>query len=70
MSETLIGYGRPITDTMGSMAYHEMRLIMANVLYNFDMEMCPESEGWMEQPAWTLWEKRSLMVKLKDANAS
>jgi cytochrome P450 len=47
------------------MAYHEMRLIITKVLYNFDLELCPESEGWMEnQRVFTLWQKTPLMVKV------
>jgi hypothetical protein len=46
------------------MAYHEMRLIIAKVLYNFDLQLCPESQDWMEQPVYILWEKQSLMVKV------
>lgn len=51
------------------MAYHEMRLIITNVLYNFDLELCPESERWMEQDVFTLWEKRALMVRARDVQA-
>jgi hypothetical protein len=51
------------------MAYHEMRLILTKVLYNFDLELCPESEGWTDQKVYTLWEKHSLMVKLRDVRA-
>jgi cytochrome P450 len=48
------------------MAYHEMRLILAKVLFNFDLELCPESVGWMEkQRVYTLWQKPPLMVKVK-----
>jgi hypothetical protein len=51
------------------MAYHEMRLIITNVLYNFDLELCPEIDDWLDQDAYTLWLKRPLMVKLTDVNA-
>ncbi|KAH8723926.1 cytochrome P450 46A1 [Phaeosphaeriaceae sp. PMI808] len=56
-------------DCLGkNMAYHEMRLVLANVVYNFDFELCPESEGWMEkQRVYILWEKSPLMVKLTQA---
>ena len=47
------------------MAYHEMRLIIAKVVYNFDLELCPESENWIEQDAYILWQKSPLMVRLK-----
>ena len=46
------------------MAYHEMRLIIAKLLWHFDMELCVESEEWIKQKVYTLWEKPPLMVKL------
>jgi hypothetical protein len=54
--------------TLFSMAYHEMRLLLAKVMFNFDLELCPESEGWTEQEVYTLWQKKPLMVKLKATN--
>ncbi|PYI09546.1 cytochrome P450 [Aspergillus sclerotiicarbonarius CBS 121057] len=47
-----------------NLAYHEMRLILAKVLYHFDLALAPESIGWEKQRAWTLWEKNNLMVQL------
>lgn len=53
-------------DCLGkNMAYHEMRLIAAKVFYNFDIELCPESENWTDQKTYVLWEKHPLMCKLK-----
>jgi len=46
------------------MAYYEMRLILATCLWNFDYELCEESENWMDQKIYTLWEKKPLMVRL------
>ncbi|KAH5023299.1 hypothetical protein HBH70_064800 [Parastagonospora nodorum] len=51
-----------------NLAYHEMRLIMAKILYNFDLELNPESEGWEDQQTFILWEKKPLMCKLKAVN--
>lgn len=51
------------------MAYHEMRLIITKVLFNFDLRLCPESENWADQKTFTLWEKHPLMVRLKDVQA-
>jgi cytochrome P450 len=48
-----------------NMAYHEMRLIMAKVLYSFDLELCPESYDWDDQNTYILWEKKPLICKLK-----
>ena len=48
-----------------SLAYAEMRLIMAKVLFNFDLELVDKNIDWLGvQKVFTLWEKGSLMVKL------
>lgn len=41
-------------------------MIMARVLWNFDMELCPESEDWLNQDVHIIWEKGPLMVRLTD----
>jgi hypothetical protein len=52
------------------MAYHEIRLLLTKVLYNFDLELCLESNDWIEkQQIFTLWEKTPLMVNVKPASA-
>ena len=50
------------------MAYHEMRLIIAKTLYNFDIELSPESNNWEEQATYILWEKKPLVCKLRPVN--
>ncbi|KAF2006836.1 cytochrome P450 [Amniculicola lignicola CBS 123094] len=53
-------------DCLGkNMANHEMRLMVAKVLYTFDFELCPESENWKDQAVFNLWEKHPLFCKLK-----
>lgn len=48
-----------------SLAYAEMRIIMARVLWHFDMEISGSSKGWMESmKIYSLWEKPKLLVKL------
>jgi hypothetical protein len=50
----------------GSLAYAELRLIAAKMLFCFDMELMDESRGWLEgQKVFGLWEKPALMVKLQ-----
>lgn len=44
-----------------------MRLILARVLWNFDMELMPESSKWAEQKIYSLWEKGAINVKLSPA---
>ncbi|KAI6244582.1 Trichothecene C-4 hydroxylase [Erysiphe necator] len=46
------------------MATAEMRLIIAHVLWNFDMELELDSLNWIDQKVYALWEKNPLNVKL------
>ncbi|KAL4861251.1 hypothetical protein BDV12DRAFT_208241 [Aspergillus spectabilis] len=48
-----------------NLAYSELRLILAKVLYNFDLTIVPGSEGWDRQKTFFLWEKNNLLVRLK-----
>ena len=58
------GYGN--RDCVGRiLAYHEMRLLMAKILWHFDMELAPECREWHRQRIMILWEKPPLMVKIK-----
>lgn len=50
--------------TLNSLAYVEMRLILAKVLYNFDMQLEPDSVNWKDQKMWVLWDKPPLNVTL------
>jgi hypothetical protein len=47
-----------------------MRLILASVLLHFDLELCSESDDWMDQQTHFLWDKKPLMVKLKLVNGA
>ena len=42
-----------------------MRLILAKMMWHFDMSLCPESENWNRQKVFLMWEKRPLMVKME-----
>jgi hypothetical protein len=43
-----------------------MRLILAKVLFTFDLELVDKERDWIgEQKVFTLWEKGALMVRLK-----
>ncbi|KAM0697135.1 hypothetical protein Q7P36_003206 [Cladosporium allicinum] len=48
-----------------NLAWHEMRLLLATVMLNFDMKLCEESREWGDQKVFTLWEKKPLMATLK-----
>ncbi|ORY15952.1 cytochrome P450 [Clohesyomyces aquaticus] len=52
-----------------NLAYHEMRLVLANILWNFDMELCDPSMNWLDMKVWILWDKKPLMVKLTPVRA-
>ncbi|OTB16117.1 hypothetical protein K445DRAFT_300000 [Daldinia sp. EC12] len=48
--------------TMGRM---ETRVILAKLIYNFDIELMPESRNWLDdQKNYIAWHKPPLMVKL------
>ncbi|GAW18921.1 hypothetical protein ANO14919_084040 [Xylariales sp. No.14919] len=49
-----------------NLAYAEMRLILAKLVYNFDMTLSESSRGWLrDQKAYTVWDKPALDVYLK-----
>ena len=53
----------PAKLTDSSLAYAEMRLILAKIIYNFDMTICNDSLRWIEdQKTYILWDKPSLNV--------
>jgi hypothetical protein len=46
-----------------SLAYAEMRLILAKLIFNFDMKIADDSLGWLHgQKGYTVWEKPALNV--------
>ncbi|KAH7142216.1 cytochrome P450 [Dactylonectria macrodidyma] len=48
-----------------NLAYAEMRLILARLVWNFHLELDPRSEGWLEKNVLSfLWEKPPLYVRL------
>lgn len=48
-----------------NLAYAEMRLILAKIIFNFDMRIADESRGWLDgQRAFTVWDKPPLQVYL------
>lgn len=51
-------------------ALNEMRVILARMLWNFDMKLLPQSDGWERQRIFTLWEKGPLMVELNEVRSS
>ncbi|KAI1817267.1 cytochrome P450 [Poronia punctata] len=53
-----------------NLAYHEMRLIMAKILFHFDMRLDPSCDEWHDQRVFGLWEKPPLKVYLTPAAAA
>lgn len=47
-----------------SLAYHEMRLILASVLFHFDLVLQDNETVWLDQKVHILWGKGPLLVKL------
>lgn len=43
----------------------ESRVILAQVLFNFDIELIDDKMDWMDQRCFVLWEKPDLMVRLR-----
>lgn len=42
-----------------------MRLILAKMIWNFDFQLDPSSEGWMDRNVlYFLWEKPPLYIRL------
>ena len=48
------------------LAYNEMRVILARLVWNFDIVIEPESLEWDNQKTYTLWEKNALMCRLNN----
>jgi hypothetical protein len=49
-----------------NLAYAEIRSIIVRILWNFDLEICPESRNWNDQKVFMLWEKPPLNVILSN----
>ncbi|KAL1966235.1 hypothetical protein VTN77DRAFT_4787 [Rasamsonia byssochlamydoides] len=48
-----------------NLAYAEMRLILSRLLWNFDLELQPDSTNWIaDQKTFMLWQKGALNVRL------
>ncbi|KAK6603848.1 cytochrome P450 [Botrytis cinerea] len=47
-----------------NLAYVEMRLIIARILWEFDIEMCDGMENWSDVKIFLVWDKKPLPVRL------
>ncbi|CAL8574905.1 hypothetical protein XPA_000851 [Xanthoria parietina] len=48
-----------------SLAYHEIRSILARVLWNFDLQLDEATRNWEDQGEYVIWDKPPLWVRLK-----
>jgi hypothetical protein len=51
-------------DVVSSLAYVEMRTILARLVFNFDLRIADESRGWIDQKVYNLWKKGQMRVYL------
>ena len=45
----------------------ETRLVLTKMIFNFDIELCPETEAagpWSDQQVFLSWQKKPLYVRL------
>ncbi|KAH8763760.1 cytochrome P450 [Diaporthe sp. PMI_573] len=47
-----------------NLAYAEVKMILARILHNFDMELVNPDEDWMDQKAFFIWTKPPLNIYL------
>jgi len=48
-----------------NLAYAEMRLVLAKLLWHFDLELQPESEKWFPHSMIVVWDGPPVVVKLR-----
>ncbi|CAK7201696.1 hypothetical protein SEUCBS139899_004405 [Sporothrix eucalyptigena] len=54
-----------------NLAFAEARLVMAQVLYNFDLSLAePEDKDWLDQKAYVIWDTPAMRVFLKEAKTA
>ncbi|EME43710.1 hypothetical protein DOTSEDRAFT_62319 [Dothistroma septosporum NZE10] len=52
-----------------NLAFVEMRLLIARLVWQFDMELDPVSANWNQQKTYLLWQKPPMIVKLTSRNS-
>lgn len=50
-----------------NLAYHECRLLLTEVFWNFDLELMDKSRDWTDQKVFSFWDKTELLVRLRRA---
>ncbi|KAJ5573605.1 uncharacterized protein N7459_008032 [Penicillium hispanicum] len=51
-----------------NLAYVEMRIILARMIFNFDMDLEETGSDWLDQECYVIWKKPALMVRLTPRN--
>jgi hypothetical protein len=57
-------------DFVSSLAYSEMRLILALIVFNFDMKLDDDAQDWIQQKNFLMWQKGPLKVHLTPVGRS
>lgn len=52
-------------DNCPSLAWYELRFIVAKMFLHFDVTLCDDSRDWMKQKAYSLWDMGPLNCTLK-----
>lgn len=47
-----------------NMAWHEMRLLLAKVLFNFDIES-DVGPNWADQDVYVIWDRKPLICRMR-----
>jgi hypothetical protein len=47
----------------------EMKVVLARIIFNFDLELVDEKQDWLNQKVFILWRKKPLMMRVKDIRA-
>ncbi|KAF2124333.1 cytochrome P450 [Dothidotthia symphoricarpi CBS 119687] len=51
-----------------NLAYTETRTILALLLFEFDIELCTESQNWQDQKTWFWWDKHKMWLRICSRN--
>lgn len=51
------------------MAWYEMRVVLATVIWHFDLELAAPDVDWADQKTYTSWNQNPLPIFLKSARS-
>lgn len=43
-----------------------MKVILARIIFNFDLELVDNKSNWLDQEVYGMWRKHPLMVRVND----